>query len=75
MQAGAGQSAPDLAGRRAPMGLPLGDTALPREEIDGLSAGLLVSKSGEPPAHKTRMSDWLDEIGARYESEPDRHYG
>lgn len=60
------------------MGLALRDIVLTRDEIDGLSAGLLVSKSEEPPPCKTRLSDWLEEngarLGVRYESELERHY-
>lgn len=46
------------------------------EEVDGLMAGLLVSK--EPPLCKTRLGDWLDEnkktVGAKYASEIQRHF-
>ncbi len=60
------------------MGLLLRDIVLTRDEIDGLSAGLLVSKSGAPPPCDTRLSDWLEENGARlgasYANELARHY-
>ncbi len=60
------------------MGLLLRDIVLTRDEIDGLSSNLLVSKSGSPPPCPTRLSDWLDENGARlgasYQSELARHY-
>jgi NADH dehydrogenase len=48
-----------------------GDVILTPEEVDGLMAGLLVSK--EPPRGKTRLADWLeknkDRVGAKYASE------
>lgn len=54
----------------------VGDILLTPEEIDGLMAGLLVSK--EPPRCKTRLADWLEEnkanVGAKYASELKRHY-
>jgi len=52
------------------------DVILTPEEVDGLMAGLLVSK--EPPLCKTRLGDWLEEnkasVGVRYASELKRHY-
>jgi NADH dehydrogenase len=52
------------------------DVVLTPEEVDGLMAGLLVSK--EPPRGKTRLADWLeknkDRVGARYASEIKKHY-
>jgi NADH dehydrogenase len=52
------------------------DVMLTPEEVDGLMAGLLVSK--EPPVCKTRLGDWLEEnkasVGVRYASELKRHY-
>ncbi|HKJ38540.1 MAG TPA: NAD(P)H-binding protein [Anaerolineales bacterium] len=52
------------------------DVLLTPEEVDGLMAGLLVSK--EPPRCKTRLEDWLetnkDKVGARYASELKKHY-
>jgi NADH dehydrogenase len=52
------------------------DVVLTPEEVDGLMAGLLVSK--EPPRGKTRLADWLeqnrDRVGARYASEIRKHY-
>ena len=52
------------------------DVMLTPEEVDGLMAGLLVSK--EPPLCKTRLGDWLEEnkarVGVRYASELKRHY-
>jgi NADH dehydrogenase len=54
----------------------VGDVMLTPEEVEGLTAGLLVS--GEPPRCETRLSDWLREnkesVGARYASELERHY-
>ena len=52
------------------------DVILTPEEVDGLIAGLLVSK--EPPRGKTHLADWLeanrDKVGARYASELKKHY-
>lgn len=54
----------------------LGDVLLTPEEVDGLTAGLLVSK--QLPLCKTRLADWLaknrDHVGANYASELARHY-
>jgi NADH dehydrogenase len=54
----------------------VGDVLLTPEEVDGLMAGLLVSR--EPPRCKTRLANWLEEnkesVGARYASELKRHY-
>jgi len=55
----------------------LGDVVLTREEVAGLSAGLLVSKG--PPTCPTRFTQWLathgDRLGQDYASELARHYG
>ena len=60
------------------MGLLVRDVVLTRDEIDGLTADLLVSKSGEPPPGTTRLSEWLDDnaglLGSKYASELERHY-
>ena len=52
------------------------DVVVTREEIDGLSANLLVS--GEPPSAPTSFRSWLEEhgnrLGVAYASEMDRHY-
>ena len=52
------------------------DVILTPEEVDGLMAGLLVSK--EPPRGKTRLADWLEQnrnrVGANYASELKKHY-
>jgi uncharacterized protein YbjT (DUF2867 family) len=52
------------------------DVILTPEEVDGLMAGLLVSK--DPPLGKTRLGDWLeanrDKVGAKYASEIKKHY-
>lgn len=54
----------------------VGDVLLTPEEVDGLMAGLLVSK--EPPRCETHLADWLEEnkesVGAHYASELKRHY-
>lgn len=54
----------------------VGDVLLTPEEVDGLTAGLLVSN--EPPRCKTRLANWLEEnkksVGVRYASELKRHY-
>ena len=58
------------------IGLFVNDVVLTKEEVDGLMAGLLVSK--EPPTGKTKLSEWLtqnaDKVGARYASELGRHF-
>ena len=60
------------------MGVFLRDVVLTRDEVDGLMADLLVSKSGEPPPGSTLLTDWLDQnahlLGNGYSSELDRHY-
>jgi len=52
------------------------DVILTQEEVDGLMAGLLVSK--EPPRGKIHLTDWLeknkDRVGAKYASEIKKHY-
>ena len=54
----------------------LEDVLLTRDEIQGLMAGLLISKN--KPNCPTRFSQWLrehaDELGTRYASELERHY-
>ena len=54
------------------------DVVLTRDEIDGLMADLLVSRSEVPPPGRTRLSEWLeqnsDAIGVSYASELSRHY-
>lgn len=53
-----------------------GDVVLTRDEVEGLSAGLLVSSSA-PTCH-TKFTDWAAEnratLGVRYASEIERHY-
>ena len=65
-----------LAGKA--LGLMLGDIVLTRDEIKGLSRGLLVSRSSEPATCPTRLSEWLDEhgdeLGRSYANEVKRHY-
>ena len=52
------------------------DVVLTPEEVDGLMAGLLVSK--EPARGKIRLADWLqknkDKVGTIYASEIKKHY-
>jgi NADH dehydrogenase len=52
------------------------DVVLTPEEVDGLMAGLLVSK--EPARGKIRLADWLeknkDRVGTTYASEIKKHY-
>ena len=54
------------------------DVVLTRDEIEGLSSGLLVSRNPGPPSLPTGFTDWLernsDGLGRRYVSELDRHY-
>ncbi len=54
----------------------MGDVTLTREEVQGLSADLLVS--AQPPTGRTRLADWLaanaEQVGKRYASELARHY-
>ncbi|MBN2115037.1 MAG: NAD(P)H-binding protein [Anaerolineales bacterium] len=54
----------------------VGDVILTPEEVEGLMAGLLVSK--EPPRGRTRLADWLeknqDRVGGQYASEIKKHY-
>ena len=52
------------------------DVLLTPEEVDGLMAGLLISK--EPPTGRTSLANWLDankkQAGANYASELKKHY-
>jgi NADH dehydrogenase len=58
------------------VGRVVGDTLLTREELEGLSAGLLVSR--ERPRGTARFGEWLaasgDWLGRRYLSEVGRHF-
>jgi NADH dehydrogenase len=58
------------------LGRLVSDVVLTRDEIDGLTAGLLVSH--EPPLGELAFSDWLadhaDTIGRRYANELQRHF-
>ncbi len=58
------------------LSLIVGDVLLTPEEVDGLMAGLLVSK--EPPRGKTSLRDWLEanknRVGKQYASELTRHF-
>ncbi len=65
-----------LAGRA--LGVALRDIVLTRDEISGLSRGLLVSSLGHPAPCPTRLSEWLEQygrdLGQRYANEIRRHY-
>ena len=54
------------------------DVTLTRDEIDGLSAGLLASRETGEASLPTRLTQWLPEnadgLGRRYASEIERHY-
>ena len=60
------------------LGLIVGDIVLTKDEIKGLSRGLLVSHSKQPAPTPTKLSKWLeengDQLGRRYASETGRHY-
>lgn len=60
------------------LGVALGDIVLTKDEIKGLSRGLLVSRSKTLSPCPTRLSDWLDQnahnLGREYASEVARHY-
>lgn len=65
-----------LAGQA--LGLLVRDIVLSRDEIDGLTANLLVSNSTDPAPGRIRLSQWLDDhartLGRSYASEMARHY-
>lgn len=52
------------------------DVVLTPQEVDGLMAGLLVSR--DPPPGRIRLADWLEDnknkVGAVYASEIKKHY-
>ena len=54
------------------------DVTLTKDEIDGLSAGLLASRETGEASLPTRLTQWLPEnakgLGRRYVSEIERHY-
>lgn len=58
------------------LGLLVGDVVLTRDEITGLTEGLLVSD--EPPRGEIRLSQWLaqhsTELGSTYANELHRHF-
>jgi uncharacterized protein YbjT (DUF2867 family) len=58
------------------LGLLVRDVVLTPDEIDGLMAGLLVSK--DPPLGEVRFSEWLDQsktsLGRIYANELQRHF-
>ena len=66
-----------LAGRA--LGWLLKDIVLTKDEIKGLSRGLLVSKSEQPAPAPTRLTEWLEQnaqhLGTHYANEVSRHYG
>jgi NADH dehydrogenase len=68
--------APLLLAAASLVGRIVRDVVLTRHEIEGLRAGLLVSRA--PPTGTTRFSHWLaehrDELGAEWASELERHY-
>ena len=61
------------------LGLFLKDVVLTKDEITGLSRGLLVSQSKTPAPTPTKLSQWLEHngrnLGKKYASEVARHYG
>ena len=66
-----------LAGRA--LGWFLNDIVLTKDEIKGLSQGLLVSKSDQRAPAPTRLTEWLEQnaqhLGTHYANEVSRHYG
>jgi uncharacterized protein YbjT (DUF2867 family) len=58
------------------LGALVSDVVLTRDEISGLTSGLLVSD--DPPLGEIAFSDWLDahadQIGRRYANELERHF-
>lgn len=58
------------------LGLIVGDIVLTRDEIRGLTAGLLASQN--PPLGRIAFTDWLDQntesIGRSYANELERHF-
>ena len=61
------------------LGRVLGDILITKDEIKGLSRGLLVSHADAPAPAPTGLTGWLDEnggdLGKTYASEVKRHYG
>jgi uncharacterized protein YbjT (DUF2867 family) len=66
-----------MAAAAQALGLLVRDVVLTPDEIQGLTAGLLVSHS--PPLGRIAFTDWLTEssheIGREYANELDRHFG
>ena len=58
------------------IGLAVGDVVITRDEIEGLTSGLLTSDN--PPSGTTALSRWLqrhaETVGSSYASELQRHY-
>ena len=56
----------------------VGDVTLTRDEIEGLSTGLLASKEAGGGSLPTKLTQWLTEnadgLGRKYASEIERHY-
>ncbi len=61
------------------LGRLMGDILITRDEIKGLSRGLLVSHASAPAPALTALTEWLNEnggdLGKSYASEVKRHYG
>ena len=68
--------APLALASAAVLGRAVGDVILTREELEALTAGMLVSR--EQPRGTTRFTDWLDAngpwLGRRYLNEVERHF-
>jgi nucleoside-diphosphate-sugar epimerase len=68
--------APAMAVIARALGLVVRDVVLTRDEIAGLTSGLLVSR--EPPLGRIAFTDWLGEhsgsIGRAYANELERHF-
>ena len=60
------------------LGYMLGDIVITKDEIKGLSRGLLVSRADTPTPTTTKLTEWLDKngqkLGRKYASEVGRHY-
>ena len=60
------------------LGLFMKDIVITKDEIEGLSQGLLISSSQDPAPCPTRLSEWLNQnagkLGRHYANEIKRHY-